>query len=321
MKNAIILFEDQNVKLEVNMASDTVWLNAEQMSQLFDRDYKTIRKHINNALHEELEGQVVVAKFANTTPHGAIVGKTQTHMIDYYNLDVIISVGYRVKSKNGIIFRRWANKVLKDYLLKGYAVNQKRLDYLEKTVKLIDIAGRIDTELKGSEAQNIIKVINNYSNALNLLDDYDHKRVNKPQGTKNNIKVTYEDCMDIVSKLKFNSDSDLFALERNEGLKSIIGAIYQSYDGADLYPTIEEKAANFLYLITKNHTFIDGNKRIAATLFIYFLEVNSILYKDNKQVIDNNTLVALTLLIAQSNPKEKDILVDLVMNFLNGDKN
>ena len=285
------------------------------MSQLFDRDYKTIRKHINNALHEELDSSTV-AKFATVQKEGA---REVTRNIEYYNLDVIISVGYRVKSKNGIIFRRWANKVLKDYLLKGYAVNQRRLDYLEKTVKLIDIAGRIDTELKGTEAQDIIKVINNYSNALNLLDDYDHKRVNKPQGTKNSIKVTYEDCMDIVSKLKFNSDSDLFALERNEGLKSIIGAIYQSYDGTDLYPTIEEKAANFLYLITKNHTFIDGNKRIAATLFIYFLEINDILYKDNRQVIDNNTLVALTLLIAQSNPKEKDILVDLVMNFLNED--
>ena len=317
MKNEIILFEDQNVKLEVNMASDTVWLNAEQMSQLFDRDYKTIRKHINNALHEELDSSTV-AKIATVQKEG---GREVTRNIEYYNLDMIISIGYRVKSKKGIIFRRWANKVLKDYLLKGYAVNQKRLGYLEKTVKLIDIAGRIDTELKGSEAQDIIKVINNYSNALSLLDDYDHKRVNKPNGTKNNRKVTYEDCMDIVSKLKFNSDSDLFALERNQGLKSIIGAIYQSYDGADLYPTIEEKAANFLYLITKNHSFIDGNKRIAATLFIYFLEVNSILYKDNKQVIDNNTLVALTLLIAQSNPKEKDILVDLVMNFLNGDKN
>ena len=230
MNNEIILFEDQNVKLEVNMASDTVWLNAEQMSQLFDRDYKTIRKHINNALHEELDSSTV-AKFATVQKEGA---REVTRNIEYYNLDVIISVGYRVKSKNGIIFRRWANKVLKDYLLKGYAVNQRRLDYLEKTVKLIDIAGRIDTELKGTEAQDIIKVINNYSNALNLLDDYDHKRVNKPQGTKNSIKVTYEDCMDIVSKLKFNSDSDLFALERNEGLKSIIGAIYQSYDGTDL---------------------------------------------------------------------------------------
>ena len=315
MKNEIILFEDQNVKLEVNMASETVWLSLEQMAKLFDRDKSVISRHIKNVLEEELDSSTV-ANFATVQKEG---GREVTRNIEYYNLGMIISVGYRVKSKNGIIFRRWANRVLKDYLLKGYAVNQKRLDYLEKTVKLIDIAGRIDTELKGSEAQDIIKVINNYSNALSLLDDYDHKRVNKPNGTKNNIKVTYEDCIDIVSKLKFNSDSDLFALERNQGLKSIIGAIYQSYDGADLYPTIEEKAANFLYLVTKNHTFIDGNKRIAATLFIYFLEVNDILYKDNRKVIDNNTLVALTLLIAQSNPKEKDILVDLVMNFLNED--
>ena len=313
MKNEIVLFKNQHVKLEVNMKDETVWLNAEQMSLLFDRDYKTIRKHINNALQEELDSSTV-AKFATVQKEG---NREVTRNIEYYNLDVIISVGYRVKSKNGIIFRKWANKILKDYLIKGYAVNEKRLKYLEKTIKLIDIAGRIDTELKGSEAQEIIKVINNYSNALNLLDDYDHKRIVKPNGTKNNNKITYEDCMDVISKLKFNSDSNLFALERNEGLKSIIGAIYQSYDGADLYPTIEEKAANFLYLITKNHTFIDGNKRIAATLFIYFLGINNILYNKNEQIIDNNTLVAVTLLIAQSNPKEKDILIDLVMNFLN----
>ncbi len=194
---------------------------------------------------------------------------------------------------------------------------KKRLEYLEKTIKLIDIAGRIDTELKGTEAGEIIKVINNYSNALNLLDDYDHKRISKPNGTTNNNKIVYEDCMEIVGKLKFNSDSDLFALERDKGLKAIIGNIYQSFDGKDLYSSIEEKAANFLYLITKNHTFIDGNKRIAATLFIYFLKFYDILYKDNIQVIDNNTLVAITLLIAESNPKEKDILIDLVMNFFN----
>ena len=230
---------------------------------------------------------------------------------------MIISVGYRVNSKRGVIFRKWANKVLKDYLLKGYAVNQKRLEYLEKTIKLIDIAGRMDTELKTAEAKEIIKVINNYSNALNLLDDYDHKRIIKPSGTKDNKKITYEDCMNVIGKLKFNSDSNLFALERDEGLKEVIGTIYQSFDGKDLYPTIEEKAANFLYLITKNHTFIDGNKRIAATLFIYFLEFYNILYNENGQIIDNNTLVAITLLIAQSNPKEKDILIDLVMNFLN----
>ena len=319
MKNEIVLFENQDVKLEVNMQDETVWLNTEQMAQLFDRDYKTIRKHINNALKEELSDQVVVAKFENTTIHGAIDGKTQTHIIDYYNLDMIISVGYRVKSKNGVIFRKWANKILKDYLIKGYAVNQKRLEYLEKTIKLIDIAGRIDTELKGSEAQEIIKVVNNYSNALNLLDDYDHKRISKPSGTINNNKIVYEDCMEIVSKLKFNSDSDLFALERDKGLKAILGNIYQSFDGKDLYPTIEEKAANFLYLITKNHTFIDGNKRIAATLFIYFLEFYNLLYNDNGQVIDNNTLVAITLLIAQSNPKEKDVLIELIMNFLRKD--
>ena len=319
MKNEIILFKDQNIKLEVNMKDETVWLTQSQMAQLFDRDYKTIRKHINNALKEELGDQVVVAKFENTTIHGAIDGKTQTHMIDYYNLDMIISVGYRVKSKNGVIFRKWATRVLKDYMIKGYAVNQKRLEYLEKTIKLIDIAGRINTELRGSEAQEIIKVINSYSNALNLLDDYDHKRISKPDGTTNNNKIVYEDCMNIVSRLKFNSDSDLFALERDKGLKAIIGNIYQSFDGKDLYPTTEEKAANFLYLITKNHIFIDGNKRIAATLFIYFLEFYNILYKENEQVIDNNTLVAITLLIAQSNPKEKDILIDLIMNFLKKD--
>ena len=309
-ENKIILFENQEVKLEVNMKDETVWLNANQLSKLFDRDSKTIRKHINNALNEELDDSVV-AKFATTAKDG------KTYQVEYYNLDMIISVGYRVKSKNGIIFRKWATKVLKDYMIKGYAVNQKRLEYLEKTIKLIDIAGRRDAELKGSEAWEIIKVINNYSSALSLLDDYDHKRITKPMGTKNDKQVTYEDCMNIIGKLKFNSDSNLFALERNEGLKEVIGTIYQSFDGKDLYSTIEEKAANFLYLITKNHTFIDGNKRIAATLFIYFLEFYNILYNENGQVIDNNTLVAITLLIAQSNPKEKEILIDLVMNFLN----
>ena len=309
MNNEIILFENQEVKLEVNMKDETVWLNANQLSKLFGRDSKTIRKHINNALNEELDNSAV-AKFATTAKDG------KTYQVEYYNLDMIISVGYRVKSQNGVIFRKWANKVLKDYLLKGYAVNQKRLEYLEKTIKLIDIAGRIDIELKGTEAQEIIKVINNYSNALNLLDDYDHKRITRPNGTKDDKKITYEDCMNIVSKLKFNSDSDLFALERDKGLESIIRNIYGSFNGKDVYPTIQEKAANFLYLITKNHIFIDGNKRIAATLFIYFLKFYNILYKNERQVIDNNTLVAITLLIAQSNPKEKGILIDLVMNFL-----
>lgn len=315
MKNEIILFENQNVKLEVNMKDETVWLNREQLSKLFDRDVKTIGKHINNALNEELDNSTV-AKFATVQKEGQ---REVTREIEYYNLDMIISVGYRVKSQNGVIFRKWANKVLKDYMIKGYAVNQKRLEYLEKTIKLIDIAGRIDTELKADEAREIIKVINNYSNALNLLDCYDHKLITKPTGTEDNKKITYEDCISIVNKLKFNSDSNLFALERDNGLKAIIDTIYGSFDGKDLYPSVQEKAANFLYLITKNHTFIDGNKRIAATLFIYFLEFYNILYKGNRQVIDNNTLVAITLLIAESNPKEKDILIDLVMNFLNNE--
>ena len=309
MNNEIILFENQGIKLEVNLKDETVWLNREQLAKLFDRDIKTIGKHINNALKEELDSSVV-AKFATTAKDG------KTYQVDYYNLDMIISVGYRVKSQNGITFRKWANKVLKDYLLKGYAINEERLKYLKKTVKLIDIASRINESITGDEGKEIIKIINNYSNGLNLLDNYDHQSIRKPKGTTNKNIITYEECMDIINKLKFNNDSNLFALERNKGLDSIINAIYQSFDGKDLYISIEEKAANFLYLIVKNHVFIDGNKRIGATLFIYFLGYYNLLYKDGKQIIDNNTLVAITLLIAQSNPKEKNILIDLVMNFL-----
>lgn len=309
MKNEIIFFENGEVKLEVNMKDETVWLNQEQMGKLFEKAKSTINEHIKNIYADgELDESDTLTKFGNS--------EFSDKPVNYYNLDMIISVGYRVKSKNGIIFRKWATKILKDYMIKGYVVNQKRLDYLEKTVKLIDIAGRIDHELKGNEAQEIIKVINNYSNALNLLDDYDHRSLIKPKGILSKKMITYEDCMDIISKLKFNCDSNLFALERDHGLSSIIGNIYQSFDGLDVYKTVEEKGANFLYLIIKNHVFIDGNKRIAATLFIYFLQFYNILYKDDKKVIDNNTLVAITLLIAQSNPKEKSILIDLVMNFL-----
>lgn len=318
MKNEIIIFENQNVKLEVNMKDETVWLSLEQMSKLFDRDRTVITRHINNIFKsQELNKEVVCAKFAHTTQHGAFKEKKQTRDLDYYNLDMIISVGYRVNSKQGIVFRKWATKILKDYMIKGYAINNKRLEYLEKSVKLLDIANRGYENINASDSKEILRVITEYTNALNLLDDYDHKRIVKPNGTTNNDKIVYEECMEVVSKLKFNSDSDLFALERNKGLKSIIDNIYQSFDGNDVYPTIEEKAANFLYLITKNHTFIDGNKRIAATLFIYFLEFYNLLYVDDRQIIDNNTLVAITLLIAQSNPKEKDILIDLIMNFLN----
>ena len=311
-KNEIILFENQEVKLEVNLKDETVWLNRQQLAELFDRDIKTIGKHINNALNEELkDDNSVVAKFATTASDG------KTYNVEYYNLDVIISVGYRVKSENGVIFRRWANKILKDYMLKGYAINQRRLEYLEKTVKLIDIANRIDERLQGDDAKEILKVIGGYSKALDLLDDYDHKTLKKIKGNTDERTIKYEDCLEIIEKLRFNQESSLFAVERDKGLESIIGNIYQSFGGQDIYKSIEEKGANFLYLIVKNHVFADGNKRIAATLFIYFLNFYGILYKNGKQTIDNNTLTALTLLIAESNPKEKEVIIDLVMNFLN----
>lgn len=317
MKNELITFKDGTLELNVPVSweQETVWLTRNQMAELFDRDVKTIGKHINNALKEELDNSTV-ANFATVQKEG---NRNITRNIEYYNLDMIISVGYRVKSKNGIVFRKWANKIIKDYLIKGYAVNNKRLEYLEKTIKLLDIAGRIDGELSANEAQSIIKVINKYSNALNLLDKYDYKKVSKPKGTKNNKKITYEECINIINTLRFNNYSDLFALERNNGLKGIIDDIYSTFDGSDLYSTVEEKAANMLYLVTKNHVFIDGNKRIAATLFIYFLNYYGLLYNKKGMVIDNNTLVAVTILIAQSDPKEKEVLVDLVMNFLKGE--
>ena len=222
-----------------------------------------------------------------------------------------------MKSKNGVIFRQWANKILKDYLLKGYAVNKRRLEYLEKTIKLIDIANRIDDRLENNDAKEILKVIGEYSKALNLLDDYDHRTLKKIKGNIDERKIQYNDCIEIINKLRFNEESSLFAIERDRGLESIIGNIYQSFGGQYIYKSIEEKGANFLYLIVKNHVFADGNKRIAATLFIYFLNYYNILYKNGKQTIDNNTLAALTLLIAESNPREKEVIIDLVMNFLN----
>ena len=311
-KNEIILFENQGVKLEVNLKDETVWLTQDQMAKLFQKSKSTINEHIKNIYKEgELTENETMTKFGNS--------EFSDKPTNYYNLDMIISVGYRVKSQNGILFRKWANKVLKDYTLKGYAVNQKRLEYLEKTIKLIDIANRIDDKLEQTDAKEILKVIGNYSKALNLLDDYDHKTLKKIDGNIDERRIRYEDCINIINKLRFNEESSLFAVERDRGLESIIGNIYQTFDGQDIYRSIEEKGANFLYLIVKNHVFADGNKRIAATLFIYFLNFYDILYKNEEQVIDNNTLTALTLLIAESNPKEKEVIIDLVMNFLNND--
>lgn len=311
MKNEIIIFENQSVKLEVNMKDETVWLTQAQMAELFGKDRKTITRHIQNIYKDgELEENTVCSLFEHTANDG------KNYKIQCYNLDMIISVGYRVKSQNGIIFRKWANKILKDYMIKGYAVNQRRLEYLEKTIKLIDIASRIDENLENNDAKEILKVIGNYSKALDLLDDYDHNTLNKPKGSNSKNKIKYEDCLDVINKLRFNEESGIFAIERNKGLESIIKDIYQTFDNVDVYGSTEEKASNFLYMIVKNHVFIDGNKRIAATLFIYFLNFYNILYKEDRQVIDNNTLTALTLLIAESNPKEKEVIIDLVMNFL-----
>ena len=306
--NEIIIFKNQNVKLEVNMKDETVWLNTEQIAKLFDKDRTVITKHIKNIFTEkELEKESNVQKMHIPNSDKPVM---------FYNLDVIISVGYRVKSKVGIEFRKWANKILKDYMIKGYALNQKRLEYLEKTVKLIYIANRMDDRLEDSDAKSILKVIGSYSKALDLLDDYDHRTLKQPKGNKSELKIEYNECLNIIKELKFNESSNIFALERNRGLESIINDIYQTFDGQDMYETIEEKAANFLYLIVKNHVFIDGNKRIAATLFIYFLQFNNILYKNGTRTIDNNTLTALTLLIAESNPKEKEIIVSLILNFI-----
>ena len=311
-KNEIILFENQGVKLEVNLKDETVWLTQKQMAELFDKDRRTITRHIQNIYKDkELEENSVCSFFEHTAEDG------KKYKVQYYNLDMIISVGYRVNSKRGIMFRKWATAILKDYMLKGYAINQRRLEYLEKTVKLIDIANRIDERLEGDDAKEILKVIGGYSKALDLLDDYDHRTLKKIKGNTDERMIKYEDCIEVIEKLRFNQESTLFAVERDKGLESIIGNIYQSFGGQDVYKSIEEKGANFLYLIVKNHVFADGNKRIAATLFIYFLTFYDILYKDGKQTIDNNTLTALTLLIAESNPKEKEVIIDLVMNFLN----
>ncbi len=309
-KNEIILFENQGVKLEVNLKDETVWLTQEQMSKLFDKAKSTINEHIKNIYKEgELVEEETMTKFGNS--------EFSDKPTNYYNLDMIISIGYRVKSQNGILFRKWATQILKDYMLKGYAVNKKRLEYLEKTIKLIDIANRMDERLEGNDAKEILKVIGEYSKALDLLDDYDHKTLKKIDGSVDERKIEYKNCIEIINKLRFNEESTLFAVERDRGLESIIGNIYQSFAGKEIYKSVEEKGANFLYLIVKNHVFADGNKRIAATLFIYFLNFYGILYKNGEQTIDNNTLAALTLLIAESNPKEKDVIIDLVMNFLN----
>ena len=310
MENEIILFEteDKSITLPVQVSTDTVWLNRSQLAELFGRDVKTIGKHIGNALKEELEESEVVAKFASTTRHGAIEGKTQTHLTEYYNLDMIISVGYRVKSKRGVEFRRWANKVLKQYILQGYAVNQKRLNDLGSVVKLMK-----RTENSFDTIQ-VLTVVERYSMALDLLDSYDHQTLQRPKGNSATYRLTYEECRQVIDSMRFGKTSDLFGLEKDDSFKGSIGNIYQSFAGEEIYPSLEEKAANLLYFVTKNHSFADGNKRIAATMFLYFLDKNGILFVDGEKLIDDHTLVALTIMIAESRPEEKEIMIDVIMN-------
>ena len=309
-KNEIVLFEtqDNEIRLEVPVEQETVWLNRQQMAELFGRDVKTISKHINNALREELSDQVVVANFATTTPHGAIEGKTQTHMTEFFNLDMIISVGYRVKSKRGVEFRRWANSVLKEYIIRGYAVNEKRLNQLGEVIRVVKRAeNALDTK-------QVLSVIEKYNTALDMLDDYDHQTMKKPEGNIPVYTVTYEECRSIIDEMKYGNDSTLFGNEKDDSFKGSIGAIYQSFGGQDVYPTLEEKAANLLYFVVKNHSFSDGNKRIAAAMFLYFLDRNNALLIDGKKTIADYTLVALTIMIAESKPEEKEMMINVIMN-------
>ena len=308
--NELILFEteDRAVTLTVPVNQEMVWLSRNQMAELFDRDIKTIGKHINNALKEELDNQVVVAKFATTTEHGAIEGKTQTHMTDFYNLDVIISVGYRVKSKRGVEFRKWANSVLRQYILRGYALNNNRIAQLGEVIQIMK---RTQNSL---DSKQVLSVIERYSTALDLLDAYDHQNMSRPKGNAATYVLTYEECMDIIASMRFGDDSDIFGKEKDGAFEGSIGNIYQSFAGQDLYPTLEEKAAHLLYFVTKNHSFLDGNKRIAATIFLYFLDRNGVLFIDGEKTIDDHTLVALTIMIAESKPDEMEMMITVIMN-------
>ena len=316
MEKNIVIFEteDKQITLSVPVERDEVWLNRAQMAELFDRDIKTVGKHIANALREELVGQEVVAKFATTTQHGAIEGKTQTHMTEYYNLDMILSVGYRVKSKRGIEFRRWANNVLKQYILQGYAINENRLTALQKTVEIQ--SKMLASTLKVDEAE-VLQAVSQYTQALSLLDNYDHQALKKPDGTEPVYRITYTECRAMVDAMGDTFSSDVFGVEKEPGkVEGILAAVYQNVFGSEVYPSAEEKAANLLYFMIKDHPFADGCKRIAASLFLEFLNRNQLLFKDGRKRISDGALVAITLMIAESNPQEKDIMIAMVMNLL-----
>ena len=315
MENQIVVFKDGALELDVKITpeQDTVWLSAEEMALLFDRDRSVIQRHIRNIFNEnELDQNSTCAKFAQVQKEGL---RSVTRLFDYYNLDVIISVGYRVKSQRGIAFRKWASSVLKQYLLAGYAVNEKRMAAMNKVIQIQSgiIAGAV-----GINAADVLKVIQEYSKALQLLDDYDHQCIMQPEGTACTYRLQYDECMDLIHRMDFAKDSTIFGTEKEPGkLEGILSAIYQSAFGQDVYPTLEEKAANLLYFIIKDHAFNDGCKRIGAALFLHFLNKNAALYRNGKQTISESTLAAITLLVAESDPKEKDVMIQIIMNFLN----
>lgn len=318
LNDKIVIYRtaDGQTSIDVKLEDETVWLSANQMANLFDRDEKTIRKHINNVFSEgELEKE-------NNTHFLRVDGVKQP--VAFYSLDVIISVGYRVKSQRGIQFRIWANKVLKEYLVKGYVVNkvltEQRYTELKQLVTVLGRTVKAQEALTSEDALNLVEVVSDYTYALDTLDKYDYQQLAVEQ-TTNEIKfhATYEGAMQAIEELKEKfGGSQWFAHEKDDSFKSSIGQIYQTFGGQDLYPSVEEKAAMLLYLVTKNHSFSDGNKRIAATLFLWFMAGNGILYNpDGSKRIADNTLVALTLMIAESRTEEKDVMVKVVVNLIN----
>ena len=317
----IVIYQtkDGKTSIDVKLENETVWLTQAQMADLFQKDRTVIGRHINNVYREgELERDITCAKFAHMGSDN-----DQQYETAVYNLDVIISVGYRVKSQRGTQFRIWANKILKDYLIKGYAINQQvkaaQLEDLKSTVRLLSNVIE-HKQLTLDEANGLLRVIADYTYGLDTLDKYDYQQLEVDSTTPTEeFRATYEEAMEAIHLLqeKFGS-SDLFGNEKDQSFKSSINTIYQTFGGEELYPSIEEKAAMLFYLVVKNHSFSDGNKRIAAFLFLWFLEKNGILYKsDGSKLIGNNTLVALTLMIAESRTEEKDVMVKVVINLIN----
>ena len=301
-ENEIVLFEtkDKKITLPVEVKDETVWLSVSQMAQLFDREESNVRRHVLNVFKENEVDE-------NNNVHFLHVNNVKKP-VPFYSLDVIISVGYRVKSKRGVEFRRWANSVLKQYILQVYAVNQRRIQQLGEVIRIMK---RTENELDGKQ---ILSVIERYNHALDLLDAYDHQTMKRPKGNEATYVLAYEECVEVIQSMRFGDKSDLFGREKDDSFKGSIGNIYQSFDGNDVYKSLEEKAANLLYFVTKNHSFYDGNKRIAATMFLYFLDKNDALLKKKKKRIEDATLVALTIMIAESRAEEKEIMVSVVMN-------